>query len=500
MHRNNHLSTPGALFVVAIMGVLGAMVTFVAGVQEWIFPPPPRPQSVMPLPHHIPKYPGGVSLRFAMVNDALTERFAKHGKAYYTERNRLVRKELDDLKALGKPSENLNDKYFALLDDLGAGIEALGDHDLAVRVLRDKLKEQQELGYQGRQLYTTYANLGTFLIHGNFSKARSGDSAAKELLREGLNFIHKSIEVNPQAHFGREIWQALAVEFMLAAIENPQLLLQFDMIGNSLQAQIDPSEKQCFTDAPARWGTQAPWWFHVRVVDEFLRKEEENRMKAEDQAILIGYRAYITLAGAEGNWNQAITTSNRKPVPFDEPTLGIIGMWRLGGGANPHFALTLGEIMMRVGQRYLAWTAYERAGEMADRYWPDPKIQEKFVEHCRHRQFDIEEQLPSENWKERRQQFQDELAFGLRYQSAYQEYEAKRIKEGASIDDPHFYDAFHAEHGSVASPVGPEDKFIVADARKPERSFSLLAMVVFAGPFAFVTACFLRLTISRTKQ
>ena len=63
--------------------------------------------------------------------------------------------------------------------------------------------------------------------------------------------------------------------------------------------------------------------------------------------------------------------SHRMPTSFDEPCLGIVGMWRQGGGANPHFALALAETMLRVGQRYVAWTAYERASRLAERFWPD---------------------------------------------------------------------------------------------------------------------------------
>src|SRR5262249_56797563 len=67
----------------------------------------------------------------------------------------------------------------------------------------------------------------------------------------------------------------------------------------------------------------------------------------------------------------------------------------------------------------------------------------------------------------------------------------------AALDDPHFYDAFDAEHGPVASPVGPEDKFIAE--RQPfvaglggERFFSpavLPRALLFAGVSAFAGAC-----------
>ena len=48
------------------------------------------------------------------------------------------------------------------------------------------------------------------------------------------------------------------------------------------------------------------------------------------------------------------TTDQR---PFDEPTLGLVGMWTLGGGANPHFAMALGHLMESVQQRRIAWDA-----------------------------------------------------------------------------------------------------------------------------------------------
>jgi hypothetical protein len=484
MVSSERIGRPAKLFIVGIVGFLGGLLTTLV-FQTWIIPPK-QPQTSLPLPHHIPKYPGGVSLRFAMVHDVLTERFARHGKAYYTERNRLVQKELQQLKDQAKPGQKPSDKYFDLLNDLGAGCQALGQDDAAISVMRDKLKEQEALGIKGRDLYTTYANLGTFLIHENFVKARTGDANAKQLLREGLDFVHKSIEVNPQAHFGREVWQAVAVEFMLAAIENSELLMRFDMVGNSLQAEIDPSKQRCFRES------ETPWFYLARQSNEFMSRPEDE-IDVNDQDSRKIFRGCITHTGGEERWKQARNTTVPGAVPFDEPTLGIIGMWRLGGGANPHFALALGEIMMRVGQRYLAWTTYERANAMFDQFWPNPDVQRKFVEHCRNRQRIIEKQIPSENWDERRQQFQDELAFGQGYQAAYQYYETKRIKEGASIDDEHFYDEFHAQWGPIASPVGPEDKFIVADPRKPDLTISWPLVLFFSGIFAFFTACILRL-------
>jgi hypothetical protein len=466
------LSRAAGLAVVVILAAFGGCAGLIAGHFYRLPGQTPRPEvHEYPLPHHIPKYQGGVSFRFAMAHDVIHERYPRHGEAYYRERNRLVRKELADKEG------GHDDAYLDLFDDLGAGLDALKDDDEAVRVLRDKLRQQEGLGQKGRQLYTTYANLGTFLIHGARA-ALSGDAAAEK----GLAFIKKSIEVNPQAHFGREVWQAVAVEYLLAASKDPKLLLQYDMIGDDLAEGIDPSQRSCHTYMYGLAG--ANWDVAAYLQDEHadLGHGDWRRLREE----------YITRIGAEDGWKEAVPSSHVKPVPFDEPALGIIGMWRLGGGANPHFALALGEIMLRVGQRYIAWCAYERAAGLADRAWPDAEIQRQFVEHCRRRQQVIERQLPPEEVKELRPRFEAELAYGRRYQRDYQEYEAERIRAGASLDDEHFYDDFHAAHGPIASPVGEEEKFVAA--KDEVMPFNNGPVAVFAaGVAACLGACLVRL-------
>jgi hypothetical protein len=434
---------------------------------------------VFPLPHHFPKYPGGVSLRFAMVHDVIHERFARHGLAYYRQRNRLVAQQLAAFKDRAPPDGEAADKYFALFDDLGAGHDYLGQHGEAINVLRDKLRKQQARGYRGRQLYTTYANLGTFLIHGNFRPAMGGSRSARDQLREGLAFIHQSIEVNPQAHFGREAWQAVAAEFLLAAMDNPLVLLKYDLVGNRLDLPIQSMSRDCMAKdlwIPKETGKGSLAYF-ASMPDKDRSEEELQR-----------YREAITRVGAKAGWKEAARTSHQEPVPFDEPILGIIGMWRLGGGANPHFCLALGEIMLRVGQRHIAWCAFERAVRLADRFWPDRKIREQFIAHCRRRQQAIEDMLPDR--AELRPRFEAELKHGQEYQRAYQEYEADRIARGVSLDDPHFYDDFHARHGQIASPVGNADLLVVR--RSFRDAFPVHTMMLFAGLFGFGTACFLR--------
>jgi hypothetical protein len=142
-------------------------------------------------------------------------------------------------------------------------------------------------------------------------------------------------------------------------------------------------------------------------------------------------------------------------------------MWRQGGGANPHFALALGETMLRVGQRYIAWAAYERAGRMADRFWPGPAVQQSLRDHCRRAAAQIEETLsfrgrtrdrrppwqhvspppPGRGGGRLRPSFDAELALGEGYRRAYQQYEAAKIAAGVPITDTHVFDEFHAGRG-----------------------------------------------------
>jgi hypothetical protein len=492
------------LVVVLLAAGAGALVGFVlTSAGHGLAPSQPKVLATYPLPHQVPRYPGGVALSFAMVHDVIHERYARHGKAYYRERDRQVRQTLKKQKN-ARPGDKPSPRYLELLDDLGVGLDQLGRHDEAVRLMRDKLKEQEAAGLKGRELYTTYANLGTFLIHGNFASARNGNSTAKERLREGLGFLRRSIEVNPQAHFGREIWQAVVVTFFLAAMDRPELLLKYDLVGNLLsedaadnwgRALHVPREKEAslMEAIPELDGWMNPSSQRIgRILAACLEAPDE-QMPAPKRE---GLRRCVTHLSPM--WQADVNSSHRTPVPFDEPVLGVIGMWRLGGGANPHFALMLGETMMRVGQRHIAWSAYERAIRLEERFWPDAEIRRRFVAHCRGRQKMIEAGLPATEREELPDRFEQELANGQSYQQAYQRYEEERIAAGASLDDPHFYDDFHARHGKIASPPGDADFFDIIDE---ESLLDRIALPILgAGLFAFVAAVVLRLWLRRATH
>lgn len=472
-------SRPIQFLLLLLLAALGAVCGAAAGrrfdTQE--------PARTLPLPHHIPKYPGVASLRFAMVHDVVTERFPKHGPAYYEERNRLAQQALTEEAARmkqgdGKPTK----RYFELLDDRAAGLDLLRRHDEAIALMRQKLKQQQDLNLPPEELYSSYANLGTFIILAQIHEGFDDKKKAQATLTEGVGLIHDAIKINPKSHFGREIWQAVILEYLLALLDDPELVLKYDMVGNALAAPLP---------AGARSRSPLPGWSHMGVTAAAILDTVDNQGQRDH------LREFIQRVGAEPGWNDAVQTAHNRPVPFDEPTLGIIGMWRLGGGANPFFAIALGEIMIRVGQHYLAWNAYERASRLADGIGPDP-IPRKFKEHCQARQQAIEAGLPAPEVAQLRPSFEKHLQQGQDYQKAYQEYEARRIKEGASIADPHFYAAFDAQHGSIASPIGEEDRLEVEPRPVLGLTRTTVALACLgAGLLAFMGALFFRV-LNRT--
>lgn len=460
------------VFLVVLAGV-GTAVGHSVGRKS--FPQLTLPRAC-PLPHHVPKFPGVASLRFAMVHDVLTERYPRHGPVYYQERVRLTRLALaaEEAAMSGKPTP----KYFELIDDLGVGLDLLGQHEQSISLLRDKLKKQKELGHSGMDLYGSYANLGTFIILWEIHEGLADKEKARAGLTEGLGLIKQAIAINPQSHFGREVWQAAILKHLLAVLDDPEIAAKTDMVGHDL------NEQPLINPFLGRGTARRHGW--ASVCGE-ARRYLERPVEEQDAKELKRFRGYIsTVRRHNVDEDERAKINRAEPAPFDEPTLGIVGMWRIGGGPNPFFAIALGELMSGVGQNYIAWNAYERARMMAGAIGSDA-VQRKFREVCDRRQQEIELGLPETERDQLRPSFRKHLERGLAYQKACQDYEARKIHEGTAADDPHFYDAFDAEQGPIASPVGDEDRFLPAD---DDAGFSPGPTLLGAGVFAFLGCLF----------
>jgi tetratricopeptide (TPR) repeat protein len=122
--------------------------------------------------------------RFPGTLELITGKFLRHSPEFYQWRiaNRLKRLKTDPTSA-------------ALLDDLAAAYDKTGQHDKAIETAI-----KTENLHPGR--YETAANLATFYFH-----------AGK--LEEGLPHIDRALKINPDAHFGREKYQKLLVEYTI---------------------------------------------------------------------------------------------------------------------------------------------------------------------------------------------------------------------------------------------------------------------------------------------
>jgi tetratricopeptide (TPR) repeat protein len=192
------------------------------------------------------------------VAEILAGRWERHSAFFYMQRVKraaaLIEREPNNLAAY---------------DDLAVAYEKLGGPDRAVELMlrKDKLKPGE---------YTTEANLGTFYLH-------KGD------LENGIAHIRRALEINPNAHFGREKYQLMAAEYLRDAKAEPAVLDSGSFV--------------------------MPLLFPLR--DEKLGPREYNRFLRDVRAELFYYRP------------------GRRFADTDQAIEGVVGMIRFGTGTAP---------------------------------------------------------------------------------------------------------------------------------------------------------------------
>ncbi|NRA13464.1 MAG: hypothetical protein HRT57_16080 [Crocinitomicaceae bacterium] len=122
---------------------------------------------------------------FPTVHELITGKFIQHSQAFYYWR---VNDRTEKIQ--------LYPDSLSLYDDLAWALNKVGEPEKGVEIMLQKEKRSPGL-------YKTYANLGTCYIHSN-------------QLEKGLEYIKKTIKINPDAHFGREIYQQLLVEYIIS--------------------------------------------------------------------------------------------------------------------------------------------------------------------------------------------------------------------------------------------------------------------------------------------
>lgn len=142
------------------------------------------------------------------VVNVITGRFERQPAQYFEMRLSRV------TAAIANGSESLED-----FDDAGVAADRLKKGDLALDLMRRKKLLLDKLGTDNpkasEHLYRYHANTGTFYAHRWLRAGALRDRLAD--LEQARSHIARAIEINADAHFGRERYQLMAVEWLLAA-------------------------------------------------------------------------------------------------------------------------------------------------------------------------------------------------------------------------------------------------------------------------------------------
>jgi tetratricopeptide (TPR) repeat protein len=302
--------------------------------------------------------------QFPTVLELLSGKFLRHSPEFYYWRLRRREAELRHRPA------SLSD-----LDDMAVAYSKLGLDSPAIALMR-----QADALRPGR--YETLANLGTFYLH-------SGR------LEAGIDLIGKALEVNPDAHFGRERYQRLLAAYVLERRAGGAPLLPLQPSAVHPMAVGDGGEGGNF--------------YHYLVREGLI--DPERHGKTEDEGVA-------------------------------EALKGIAGMMRFGRHDSPVLLEALGDLLMQDGDqgaaRQLAARAYLLASYRA------PASKEAYREKAK---LAVVEQYDGPQGKrlgleEVEALFAEELAEGQAFYDALAAQEHAWILAGVDADSAyaaHFY-------------------------------------------------------------
>lgn len=135
------------------------------------------------------------------LTNAIIGRFTLYTPSYYKKR-------IEIQKGLLKQNPNNLEAY----DNISVAYDRIGDGKNALKWIREKRKHLD--GAPTLQLYSTEANEGTFLIVRWIRGHKPGDVSDAVAAEK---HIAKALELNPDAHFGREFAQLYCIKAMAQA-------------------------------------------------------------------------------------------------------------------------------------------------------------------------------------------------------------------------------------------------------------------------------------------
>lgn len=141
--------------------------------------------------------------------ETIVGRFDRYPPLYYEMRLERVAKELE-----ADPTDHLDN--LAAYDDAGVACDRLGRSDEAIAWMARKraaLDATPDSEAKTDHEYRYLANLGTFHAHRWISSG--ADRADLTDIQRARDLIDQAIQLNPNAHFGRERYQLMALDWIL---------------------------------------------------------------------------------------------------------------------------------------------------------------------------------------------------------------------------------------------------------------------------------------------
>lgn len=249
---------------------------------------------------------GNISLQ--MVVDTIHDNYAIRTGDFFLTRNKATALEIKKTPAA-----------LHLYDDLAVGYARLKDYRQALDQIEKKkqhIPRQEELHW-----YKYFANRGSFLFNIGLDMVfKEGNPGGKEYLLEALQDIRKALNIYPHDHFYREHLEVLTVQWFLRALDKPSVLNRENIFG------LTALNEQFLTEigSPEICGRN-----YARFLPEVIKGEIE---------------------GA-GLYSRAC------PILLKS----IIAEIRLGRGGDSFMFLTIGNLLLEMGEPYYAWHAYARA-------------------------------------------------------------------------------------------------------------------------------------------
>lgn len=288
----------------------------------------------------------------------LSNRWFRHSEAYYEDRIQRLEQKVD---------LSLEEH-----DDLAVAWERVGEYDKALKVLDLKFQKLQKEPNPDH-LYRYHANRGTILAHST-------------RYQEGLKELESALAINPEAHFGREKYQVLALKYILAGQQNPELW----QTANFLSYSRDPST--------------APNLFH---------------------AIRPSFEVH--------HYSDEIPDQEQIQSTFE----AVAGMLRFGGREGPELYRSLADLSLAQGDLNAAWYFYRIA---IRKDHPAKEKLEDVIAAIEKHWSQADHSMPLT-----KQHFEKVMVNSKQWQRAFEEAELAALQDGQDLSDPVVLDRILAE-------------------------------------------------------